>query len=564
MYVDLNSGVSTDAVIGELREALTSRDVATVVNNESLQEVVNYQTALLLTITFAVGVLTAILIYSSFVLLLGGRLHTMALFKSVGAERKQLLGILIGECALYGIIGSLLGAVMLQGIAALFTYALNITGISVRVTFAMCAYAAAYGVGLSIISAILPIMRTLTMSLSDMLSGDMNIHTHGSPTLTAVCVALWGAAFGIEFAVPVNMAVWWGILACILTFAVIITLLPQLMRSVCYMVELISLRRDRQGKIFIAAVGLKRNKSVHNSNRLLAIAIAMMVFITITLNTGIKQLELSDDEFLCDMIMQGVVDNSGALISNIKGEEGVTAVYAAYYKSGFAIGEKNTVSILAADTDNIRKVINFDALGIKDISGLSGYRTAIISSGTAVNLGVEVGESFVVTMDDTELQFTVAGIFNGMFTQVICGLEQLDLGYNTLCISVDSPAIYDNLVQKYSASGVFVNVEDIFGEVIQYVNGYVRIFRVFSAVIFIMCVLGVINNLIISYRTRRKEFELMKCCGTSRAEQIQICTAENIIGLICAAAVGVASSFVLLSIVQNMLKPLGIYFNIFA
>ena len=87
------------------------------------------QSKLLVIIAFLIGLLSIIIIYSSVVLLVGNRIDSIAIFKSVGATKHQMNALLFLELLIYALIGNGIGLAVSNVFLNFLTKILNIEGL---------------------------------------------------------------------------------------------------------------------------------------------------------------------------------------------------------------------------------------------------------------------------------------------------------------------------------------------------------------------------------------------------------------------------------------------------
>ena len=235
----------------------------------------------LMTVAAAViSVVMACLLFSSFSVIVRGRVNELIKFKATGATPAQSAFILILEAAVYALIGGLIGLGVGEG---LIQYLNSLLGeLIVGATLATPAYkyiaALFIGAGCGLAACALPCVRMSRKSIQSLIGGDERM-TRKPPLLVAVLLTLLTVACGVALffvdGMTLNVL---GILLIALTFVWIITSMPHFLDFAARAAAKLS----RHGAAYVAMCAAPRNASVSSSLTMLA---ALITFIT--LGTGI-------------------------------------------------------------------------------------------------------------------------------------------------------------------------------------------------------------------------------------------------------------------------------------
>ena len=235
----------------------------------------------LMTVAAAViSVVMACLLFSSFSVIVRGRVNELVKFKAAGATPAQSAFILILEAAVYALIGGLIGLGVGEG---LIQYLNSLLGeLIVGATLATPAYkyiaALFIGAGCGLAACALPCVRMSRKSIQSLIGGDERM-TRKPPLLVAVLLTLLTVACGVSLffvdGMTLNVL---GILLIALTFVWIITSMPHFLAFAARAAAKLS----RHGAAYVAMCAAPRNASVSSSLTMLA---ALITFIT--LGTGI-------------------------------------------------------------------------------------------------------------------------------------------------------------------------------------------------------------------------------------------------------------------------------------
>lgn len=129
VLVTAEPGVSTESLLAALRGIAGDRAVSGEQRRHDLADAataVASQFTFILLVFGAISLVVAVfVIYNTFAILLAQRLRETALLRCVGANRRQLLGSILAESALVGLVGGLLGAAFGVAVAHVLPQALN-------------------------------------------------------------------------------------------------------------------------------------------------------------------------------------------------------------------------------------------------------------------------------------------------------------------------------------------------------------------------------------------------------------------------------------------------------
>ena len=118
------------AVLPDHAEALTGAEI-TAEDQSSVQEGLGFFNTFLLAFAFIALFVGSFIIYNSFSILVAQRTKEMALLRAIGASRRQVLGSVLVEAVVVGLIASLVGLAAGVGVAVLLKALLSGLGIDI-------------------------------------------------------------------------------------------------------------------------------------------------------------------------------------------------------------------------------------------------------------------------------------------------------------------------------------------------------------------------------------------------------------------------------------------------
>ena len=552
----VNPSMAKEAILA----AAPAFSVDSPVKEENVKVTLSHQSILLFVIAIIVAALGAVLIYTAVSLVMKNRVSVAALFKSVGATGGTLTLYLLSEILLYGIVGSFLGIASSYGVGAIFR---AMTGMVTGFSVGSGAFFAGlgFGIGLSLLSALIPVIRLATAPLYDMLHAQTPIlQAKKLPVLITgvlfLVFFLWTAFAGVDSAFAV------GIVAAIFLLAFLFAVMPFAVKGIALFLCRYTRNAPRAGKIYLAASGAKANRHAQSGARLLAIAIAAVISVAVLLGEANHQLVTFENLFRADIMISASGKEIKEITEEVASEEGVSGAYVGYVATRCVVtGEAgNTVSILAARGEEFEQVFRAADYGVK-VSEIRGERKIAMGGGLAMKLGLSVGDPVEITVDGSPVTFTLASLIDTPLTVIFTDLDGLGIDPNT-CFVKGGSEVYSHLSQKYALRGAVYYASDTFGYVTDLASAYIKVFGLFEILVFLFAAAGYLNTALAAHRDRKREYELLAASGASRGDLRRIVTAENAIVTGAALLVGGALSVALLYIVQNMLKSLGLYFTL--
>ena len=567
-FVDLSEqkmnslGVTEAQAKDAIAAACPLFDVASPVKEKNVEVTLSYQSTLLFMIALIVAVLGVILIYTAVSLVMKNRVSVAALFKSVGASNGGLTLYLLAEVLLYGVAGGLLGLGASYGVGALFA---AITGavLSFSVGWLAALLGILFGVVLSLLSALIPVLRLSYAPLYDMLH-------EASPVLrvkalpAAICGGIFVALFLWTAFATVSSAFVVGIFAFLALLAALFAVAPLVVKGVASLVARLTKELPKAGKLYLAAAGAKHNRHAHSGARLFAIAVMAVVAVGALLGESSRQLSSFNDLFRANIVISASSENLVDIAAEAKTVDGVSGAYLAYVATRCELeGDKdNTVSLLAARGQEYEEVFRASEFGVSVAALCSNAeRYAAIGGGLALKMGLSVGDKFALSVDGTRVEFVLCSLIDTPLTVVFADLSTLGLAPN-VCLAKGTDAAYSHLAEKYALEGAVYTSEAAFGYVIDLALAYIRVFTIFEILVCVFALAGYLNTAIASYRDRKRERELLLAAGADKGTVRDIVALENVLVLVTACVLGAVCSVALLFIVQNMLKSLGLYFSL--
>ncbi len=519
--------------------------------------------------TIAASVITVVmacLLFSSFSVIVRGRVTELIKFKAAGATPLQTTGILLAEAALYAVVGGLIGLAFGEG---LITYldgllARNIAGGALVTEAYKYPLAVIIGAACGIAACIIPAVRMSAKSIRS-LTGDGERLVRAVPLPLSVAVTITAAAFAVAlFLVPRAVLPYIAVTFIVLSLVWAITVMPHILRAVCALARGIT----RPGAGFVAECAAPRNASVNSSVTMLATVIAFIslgaAIIDIVGYTSLTSTARMSGDFIVGMSgvdyetveaeyeyclsLDGITD--GALTRTVSCRLAYGDGTEAGTSSGsnamcYSVEKGADMRFLSLDIDEA-VIARFDAT----------ENAAVISSYISNKFGINVGDSICLRVTQytgeavlADRSFTVVGIDNTVTswdmaifvrTSELTVGGELPNGTSLILLNGDENSFtrLRDLIDTDSATlykrGGYFSAEG--GDKLD----TSALLSVFTAIVYAIAVIGLINLIVITATERVREFDILRLAGMTPGDALRYIVTET--GIL--AAVGCAAGFV--------------------
>ena len=577
IYVKAQEGVSQDALKDRIRSALPQQDLIVQTGREDADEqagilndligkIIRYALLAFAGVAILVG---AFIIYNTFSITVAQRTREFAMLRTIGASRRQILGSVIGEAFIIGLIASaagiLLGLALAWGLGKLFGaigFGLPATGLILSwQTVIVCL---AVGIGITVLASIFPALRATKIApiaaLREGATLPVGRFAKFSPVIAVIIGVLGGAgmAYGL-----ISSGSTTGRLTTLAGGAILIFLAVAMLSR--YIVRpVVSVLGKPIGWVAGGVGRIASENAARNPARTavtaaaLMIGIGLVVFVTIFVG-GIKE------------------SFTGAIDSSLKSELTVSArgfggtIPAAVLPAVQAVNGVETASpvggtaiqvgtgayaLIGIDPATLPAVYEFDwDNGANDLLTTLGTDRALVEDTIASDLGLAVGDTVdVLSISGAKATFTVAGtytdptILNGIVVNQPA-LEPLlqsnATGLNTLFVrtaaGADVEAVQadvERALEKFPTAQVQSNQQQK-DEAASGVNTILVIFYALLALSVVISLFGIVNTLVLSIFERTREIGMLRAVGTTRRQLRAMIRWEAVITSIIGGVLGV-------------------------
>jgi putative ABC transport system permease protein len=558
---DLRAALGADYLV-ETGPELAKKSAAPF---KTIFKFVNY---LLLGFAAIAGLVGIFLILNTFSIIVAQRTRELALLRAMGASENQILGSVLLEAVIVGVLGSTIGFLAGIGLGAAGAAflagqagSLKVASIGVPVIGVVLSFSV--GITVTILAALIPAVRAASVPPV----AAMREAVSGNQPLTRLSVA-----GGVILAAAVGALVWglrgaggltiWLILGGVLGVLIGVAMLtPLISRPVVSLL----------GAIFAWSVPgkLGRRNSARNPRRTAITAAAVMIGIAIitaistvftSLSAGIGQ--AVDRQLQADLIVAGQQTSeipptmSAETVKKIRQLPEVGAAAAVSLDFGKVQG-KDAIVFAYDDLPGMRTTLKREATS-GSIDSL-GRGQVLVDETTAKSAKVSVGQAVRIQLPKgAERSFTVVGITGRSdvnagwviswadaneafrvpqpvqaYIDVRAGTSTADAKRSVERIVADEPEVTVQTRKEFV--GQSTQIYDIFLTVVQ----------VLLLVAMAISVLGVINTLVLSVLERTRELGMLRAIGLRRSQTMRMITVESMVVTLFGTVLGLAVGLLL-------------------
>src|SRR6266540_265680 len=532
-------------------------------SRRAVKDIINIANRFLLTFAVIALFVGSFIIYNTFSILVAQRTRDMALLRAVGASRRQVLGSVLLEAVVVGLIAAVLGLVAGIGVAAglkalLAGFGLDIPAAGIVVTARTVVASLLTGLLVSVGSAVLPARRASKVPPIAALRDLANDRSGRSRRRLAIGVAVTAAgatslSLGLlsqsERALPAV-----GLGAAVIFLGVTV-LGPVIARPVSRLI----------GAPLPALTGmpgrLARENAIRNPKRTAATAAALMIGVSLVCLVTIvassskaSSAAQIDRAFAGDFVIDSGSLGAGGLSHDLAERLGRLPQVKAASGTRQTVAQVggSTADLLAIDPGTYGKIVDLD-LTRGRVEDLDADGIAVREE-VATARGWSVGDTVPVRFAQTgEQQFTLAAIYHarnvaGDYVVGLAAHEANAAGrFDTKVLVVkadgvsaaDARAAIDKVTADYPTAKLHDQTQYKQAQAAQ-IDRFVNLVYVLLALAVLIALLGIANTLALSILERTRELGLLRAVGMTRRQLRSMVRWESVIIALLGAFLGLA------------------------
>jgi len=539
-------------------EARTGAEIAEE-SEDAIEQALGFFNTFLLVFAAVALFVGIFLILNTFSILVAQRTQEMALFRALGAGRRQVTRSVLVEAAAVGLAGSTIGLLLGLGVAQLLTLAFALFGLDLggaglvlRPRTVLVAYAV--GIVVTLVAAYVPARRAARVPPVAAMRDDVVIpHTslRVRRVVGTVLTAVGAVSIGVGLFAEVAQAgtfVGAGVAAVFVGVALLAPVIgPPIVRAIAGWFP----------RAFGTVGLLARENAQRNPRRTAATASALMIGLALVAAMSVigQSANRSIDKALDDGLeAQFVVSNavgqpfSPALADRIAGLDGVAEVARVRYNAAQA--DDRDVFLSAFDPAAYAQAAEFDITAGDDALPSDGV---LVSEDYAEDHGTGIGDTVTVALPAGSRQMQVGGIFAPtqlLFADLVVGLEALEFGgirpADSIVYVVSEPgadlAEVKSGIEQAADELPMVAVKDqeaFKAEQRSQVNQLLYLVYALLGLAIIIAILGIVNTLVLSVVERTREIGLLRAVGLSRPQLRRMVQLESVAIAVLGAVLGI-------------------------
>jgi len=594
--VAAEDGVSEEEVTAAIEPVLTpgaeviTGTEATAQLSSNVQEGFSFfQQAL--TIFGAIALLVGIFVISNtFSILVAQRTRELALLRAVGASRTQVLGSVMLEAVLVGLLSAILGLLAGVGLAKGVTALLEASGADLPTTSlvvqpATVVIALVIGLGVTLVSAVVPAVRATRVSPLAALR-DVAIDRSGASKLrivAGVVVLVLGAlnlsrawtADGDTDAIPTV-----GLGALLLIVAAIVIGPVLAAPSIRGLGGGLPRLKGVTGRLATenAARSPKRTSATASA---LIIGVALVAFITVFAASAKESVTAEVERgFSGDFVVQSEAGTFGppsgfpaSLAEAVEEVDGIQTVVPVGFGRGeftYPDGQTAIQFLTSVEPEGVTDVLEFrmeeGSVEELDDDGIIVDRTIVedhgIAIGDTITVTVPGGDSLDLTVRAISDDVTLLGYFTitrDAYTSVVPEAVDIQV-FGSLADGAGLETVIADVEEAVSATpAVEVLDRDGFvGDLASQITSFVTVIYALLVLSIIIALIGIANTLSLSINERTRELGLLRAVGMERRQLRSAVHWEAILISVLGALVGIALGLVLSFALVKSLEGFGL------
>jgi putative ABC transport system permease protein len=521
------------------------------------------------------------------------RTREFATLRTVGASRRQVLGSVILEALVIGLLASVIGLFAGLGLAVglneLFI-ALNLDLPQTETVFATRTIVVSLLVGtvITLIAGLLPALRaTRVPPIAAVREGaklPRSAFARFAPYITAATVLLAVLALSYAMLAPDVATGDRFILLGIGVLALFIGVALLSSRLVVPLTRLVGWPARRMGG---ASGRLAEGNAIRDPGRTASTAAALMIGIALVTFVGVlaQGLRVSNSDAIEEQIQADLVVTSqdgytefpaavGNAAAEIEGTDVVSNV-----RQDVAEVDGSGANLTGLDTSSINQVYSFRwTEGSDEVLTSLGDDGAVVPDDVADDKDLAVGDSFAVrTPDNERREFVVRGIYDGSPFYPLLGTASIS--QNSFDELYDRPRNRFTLINVPGAPGeaqkagvesglesfpdtrVLTRQEWIDKEDAE-ISQFLLLLYVLLALSVVVSLFGMVNTLALSVFERTRELGMLRAVGMTRRQVRRMVRHESVITALIGAALGLPLGIFLALLVTQALSEYNLQFAI--
>ena len=539
IHVFLNGNTTADALI-KLTDAYPNLTVDETVSQKDIDSSSgSFSMTFFLMFAASCG-MCIFIIYSSFRVVTTERLETMGTFRSIGASKRKSNLILFLEIAVYGVISGILAIVLGIILLLVISNQLMTSGGSTEISTINLTITFAFSVILSLLCSISPVRAAAKIPIKDIiLRTGAGLRKGNSTTRFIIGASLLALGLFIPTlsVFTYNMAV--ILLALVFVFCGIVLVIPFLTGTLTTALQKLFPNR-------LSPKNLRKSKGATSIITLITIGMAVILMIS---DANLTMNRATEDAFaLLDYQIEATgIPSDEALEKDISAIPGVEIAGGVYVKTDVEItGFDDLKTVYGMDRQKVETLFRYTLQGPLDElwSAVERGRSILISEDYINRFSLKIGDEIELIYKGSKHLYKIAGIINEMQnTGNVAFISEKNFksdfnakSYRFIAVKTlgDIQKVEEEIKSVlWDKQLNLTALSDIQQETREINQTVFMILTYISLLAALIGIIGIVNNLVISFMERKRSLAMLRAVGMSRRSCVKMISAEaGIIGLI--------------------------------
>jgi putative ABC transport system permease protein len=556
--------------------------------SEDIKEDLSFFRIVLLVFGGVALLVGSFLIFNTFSITIAQRIRELGMLRTLGASRRQILGGMLLEATVIGVLGSVLGVLAGIGFAGALNAIFKSFGIDLPNTGTVIEprtiiVAIVVGLVVTFIAALSPAVRATRVSpMAALLEAELpESRAHGW-MFTAVAALLTLGGLALATVALFGVLGDSGAAAGAVGAGAVATLLGVSMFSPRLVRPLASVAGWPLEKLRGITGRLARENTVRKPGRTavtsaaLMIGLAVVVFVTV-FAAGISASvgNAIDRNFQGDLVLQntdGFSPISPGAGREAERVEGVRTVSSLSFAGGVYDGDD--IRLSAVDPATVSDVLTLDwEQGSPSTLSSLPARGAVLDDAWADSNNIDVGDRITIrTPLERDVTLTVEGTVKDnadLLGNVVTTEETLrsqfgardpSMTFVALAPGANADAVQrqiDQTVERRFPTVDTLNQQELKDNQEEQINQLVAFFYVLLALAIVISLLGIVTTLALSIHERTRELGLLRAVGMSRRQVKRLVRYESVITALIGAILGTILGIIFATLVSRPLADEG-------
>lgn len=572
VYIKLLNRSQLAETLTLLRNEYPDSEVKESVNQAELSQSVSSVSLPFMVVSILAMFMSVFIVYTSFNITVIERLPVIGTFRSIGGTKKRINGFLLLESIFLGLIGGIAGCIL--GIIALYfmasTYLPNMnSGQEIKLSFTASQLlgSIAFGIVLTVISALIPIVKTTKIPIKDIILNTYSKAEEGRGVGAVVGVLLFVTSIIVPRVLQTNFLSFILNIVCMVTLLVSLLLLVPVVVKI--IIKLMLNSRLLSDENSIAIKNIDHNKGFLNNIKLIAVSIAGVLLIITISNSMSRDIENSyekyhgyDIKLSYSKADQNFVDQ----LNHVHGVKGSNNTYEMeniqisnhnyYLNRVYGIGGTDYFNYVKAD------LRESDAAAIQQ---LNNGRNVVVTDILMSKLNVQIGDPLILDFKGKQGEYTITGSIDSSFNignMVFISADNMsnDSGLNYYTDTYvktegDINRVYNEIKRTFLKDIVLIRTMQELKDINKgFIGGMFDIIIAYSLLAVLIGIVGIINNLIVSFIERKRVLGIYRSIGMSKRQLKKMLVTESTFIGIFGVLIGLIGAVALIEIVPFMLR----------